>query len=391
VGDPVTLVALLLLAVSAIAIAWLNQRRRSAENAHRLAAAQGAARAERLDAIFNTAVDGIIVINDKGIIEAVNPAVVRMFGYVDREIIGQNVNILMPSPYREEHDGYIARYLATGQAKIIGTGRQVTARRKDGTTFPVQLAVGQFSLAGERKFTGIVHDLSARLHLEEQLREHAALAWVGEMAAVIAHEVRNPLAGIRGAVQTMGAQLAPESRNAAMIKEIVARIDSLNELMKDLLLFARPPQPRSSPTEIVPLIRMTANLLRQDPAFRDVQIDVDGSGPAIPADAEMLKIVFHNLLVNGAHAMAGGGRIRVGVEAENGACRIRFSDHGPGIPAEVRDKIFTPFFTTKARGTGLGLPTAKRLVEAHNGQIAVECPPGGGTTVTVTLPIANSE
>ncbi|HET7219234.1 MAG TPA: PAS domain S-box protein, partial [Vicinamibacterales bacterium] len=326
------------------------------------------------------------VIDRYGRVEAFNPAAERLFGYSEDEIIGENVNVLMPSPYNEEHDQYLARYLATGRAKIIGAGREVQGRRKDGTTFPVHLSVGQFTLTGEQKFTGILHDLSDRVRIEEQLRERASLAKLGEMAAVIAHEVRNPLAGIRGAVQTIGAQLPPEGRNSAMVREIVTRIDSLNEMMKDLLLFARPPQPRPRPTEIVPLVQMTAHLLTEDPALRGVHIDVAGSSPTITADAEMLKIVFQNLLVNGAHAMGGRGRIRVDVSTENTSCLVAFRDEGPGIPADVREKIFTPFFTTKKRGSGLGLPTAKRLIEAQNGHITVDCPPDGGTTVTVKLP-----
>jgi two-component system, LuxR family, sensor kinase FixL len=341
----------------------------------------------RWRAIIDSAVDGVVVIDQSGRIEAFNPAAERLFGYTEAELTGQNVNTLMPPPYHEEHDRYLARYLATGTAKIIGIGREVTARRKDGSTFPVHLSVGQFTLGGKQKFTGILHDLSGRVRMEEQLRERTSLARIGEMAAVIAHEVRNPLAGIRGAIQTIGGRLPPDSSESTMVKEIVSRIDSLNEMMKDLLLFARPPQPRLKPTQVVPLIQMTADLLAQDPALRDVQIDVSGSAPAISADAEMLKIVFQNVLMNGVHAMGGRGHLHVAVKTVNSSCVIAFSDQGPGIPAELRDKIFTPFFTTKSRGSGLGLPTAKRLVEAQNGDIAIECPPGGGTTVTITLPV----
>lgn len=340
----------------------------------------------RWRAIIDSAVDGIVVIDNYGRIEAFNPAAERLFGYAEAEVLTRNVNVLMPSPYHEEHDRYLSRHLATGAAKIIGIGREVVGRRKGGTTFPLHLSVGQFTIAGERKFTGMLHDLSARVRIEEQLRERTSLARLGEMAAVIAHEVRNPLAGIRGAIQTIGTRLPPESGDTVMVKEIVRRIDSLNEMMRDLLLFARPPQPRPLPTEIVPLIRMTANLLIEDPALRDLNIEIGGSSPAIPADAEMLKIVFQNLLVNAAHAMEGRGRIRVEVTTVDSSCLIAFTDHGAGIAADVLEKIFTPFFTTKSRGSGLGLPTAKRLVEAQNGRISIECPPAGGTTVTITLP-----
>ena len=224
----------------------------------------------RWRAIIDSAVDGIVVIDAHGRVEAFNPAAERLFGYTTAEVLGQNVNMLMPSPYHEEHDTYLARYLATGRAKIIGIGREVQGRRKDGTTFPLHLSVGQITIEGERKFTGILHDLSARVQMEGQLREQAALAKLGEMAAVIAHEVKNPLAGIRGAMQVIRQRMLPkDEREHRMLKDIVARIDSLDQMMKDLLLFARPPKPSRAPTEVAPLVQLTASLLSQDPALRE--------------------------------------------------------------------------------------------------------------------------
>lgn len=342
----------------------------------------------RWRSIIQSAVDGIIVIDARGIVEAFNPAAEQLFGYTESEVIGRNVSMLMPSPYREEHDAYLDRYQRTGEARVIGIGREVTGMRKDGTRFPLQLSVGEMQGAGaERKFTGILHDLSARVRMEEQLREQAALARLGEMAAVIAHEVKNPLAGIRGAIQVLSGRMAPDAPERAVAKEIVGRIDALNELMKDLLLFARPPQLRPHPIDIKPLVLTTAELLSGDPGLKEVEVNVDGSAPPILGDPELLKIVFLNLLVNGAHAMHGKGAIRVRLAASGQTCDIAFQDNGPGIPQDIRDKIFTPFFTTKSRGTGLGLPTAKRLIEAHRGQILIDCPPQGGTTVTVQLPL----
>ena len=341
----------------------------------------------RWRAVIDSAVDGIVVIDAHGRVESFNPAAERLFGYAASEVVGHNVDMLMPSPYREEHDSYLSRYLATGRAKIIGIGREVQGRRKDGTTFPLHLAVGQIMIAGERKFTGIVHDLSTRVQMEAQLREQAALAKLGEMAAVIAHEVKNPLAGIRGAIQVVAGRIPQEGTNVHVLKEIVARIDALDQMMKDLLLFSRPPLPKRAPTDIVPLVTTTARLLSQDPALRDVDVRIEGGAPPVPADPEMLQIVFQNLLINSAHAMLGKGLIRVAVDTVDSACRIAFIDGGPGIPADVRTKIFTPFFTTKSRGSGLGLPTAKRLIEAHDGQIAISCPPAGGTEVVIRLPM----
>ena len=175
-----------------------------------------------------------------------------------------------------------------------------------------------------------------------------------------------------------------------MIKEIVSRIDALNGLMQDLLLFARPPQPKPGLVDVTTVVTSTADLIAGDPALKDVQVRLEGTTPRIMADAELLKIVFVNLLVNAAHAMQGRGTIRVTFTASADTCRIDVADEGPGIPSEVLEKIFVPFFTTKSRGSGLGLPTAKRLVEAHGGNIRIACPAGGGTIVTVQLPGAGS-
>jgi two-component system sensor kinase FixL len=351
-----------------------------------LEGALGASEA-RWRAIIDSAVDGIVMIDAHGRVEAFNRAAERLFGYTLDEVLGRNVDMLMPSPYREEHDTYLSRYLATGRAKIIGVGREVQGRRKDGTTFPLHLSVGELTIDGERKFTGILHDLSSRVQLERQLREQESLAHLGEMAAVIAHEIKNPLAGIRGAMQVFGGRMAREGANTQIVNEIVARIDALDQMVKDLLLFARPPTPKPTPIDLVPLVRTTASLLSTDPALRHVEIDVEGTAPPVIADPDMMRVVFQNLLINSAHAMQGKGRIRVAVEPADSICQIAFVDAGPGIPPDLRDKIFTPFFTTKTRGSGLGLPTVKRLIEAHNGQIAIHCPPSGGTTVMIRLPM----
>jgi len=342
----------------------------------------------RWRSVIESAVDGIVAIDSRGRIESFNPAAQRLFGYTEAELVGRNVNVLMPAPHHDEHDGYLTRYLTTGEQHIIGIGREVTGLRRDGSTFPLHLSVGEMLVNGERKFTGILHDLSSRIQIEERLREQTALARLGEMAAVIAHEVKNPLAGVRGAIQVIGGRLPKGGKDSAIISEIVGRIDALNELMKDLLLFARPPQPRPTLVDLAGLVETTADLLGLDPALHGVAVRVHGEAPPVYADAELLKIVFLNLLVNGAQAMQGLGSIRVTLQVDAALSRVTFRDSGPGIPADVLAQIFTPFFTTKARGTGLGLATARRLVEAHAGTIAIACPPDGGTVVTIELPAA---
>jgi PAS domain S-box-containing protein len=346
---------------------------------------------ERWRAIVESAVDAIIVIDGRGRIEAFNPAAVRLFGYPDGDVIGKNVSLLMPSPYRDEHDAYLNRYQREGNARIIGIGREVDGRHRDGTIVPLHLSVGEMLVAGEKKFVGMLHDLTARKRMEQQLSEQQSLAKIGEMAAVLAHEIRNPLAGIRGAMQVMAARYEPGSKEGMVTKEIIARVDTLSELMQDLLLYARPPKPRPAPVDLKRLIQTIVELLSRDPDVSGMQVSVEGSAPLAHADPELLKIVFQNLLINGAHAMAGRGELHVRLTGNGQLSSVAFTDHGPGIPADIRDKIFTPFFTTKVRGTGLGLPTARRLVEAQGGTIAVECPPDGGTTVLVQVPVLTSQ
>lgn len=340
----------------------------------------------RWAAVIASAVDAMIVIDAKGAIEVFNPAAERLFGYPAGEVIGRSVNLLMPSPYREEHDHYMADYLHTGHKKIIGIGREVTGRRRDGSTFPVHLSVGEMAVGNERHFTGILHDLTPRVELEARIREQTALARLGEMAAVIAHEVKNPLAAVRGAVQVVGRRLPADSKDGPIIAEIVTRIDALDGLIQDLLLFARTPQPRISQVDLAALLRLVVELLGSDPAHSSLRIDLSGALPPISGDAELLKIVFQNLLINAGQAMQGRGTVAVTLSADGGWQRVLVSDSGPGLTAEAREHLFQPFFTTKSRGTGLGLPTAKRLVELHGGAIAVDSRPGAGTSVIVTLP-----
>jgi two-component system sensor kinase FixL len=382
-SDPADQLALGVFVATGVVISWVSHRLYLAQQGRRIATA-------RATAIIDAAVDGIIMIDAHGRIEAFNHAAERLFGYTIDEVLGRNVNVLMPSPYREEHDTYLARYLATGRAKIIGIGREVQGLRKDGTTFPLHLSVGEITIHGERKFTGILHDLTARVQMEGRLREQESLAKLGEMAAVIAHEIKNPLAGIRGAIQVFGGRMLQEGANTDILDEIVARIDALDRMMKDLLLFARPPEPKRAPIDLVPLVRTTVSLLSTDPAVRDVDIEVEGAAPPVSADADMLRVAFQNLIINSAHAMQGKGSIRVAVESADTVCQIAFVDAGPGMPPDVRERIFRPFFTTKSRGSGLGLPTVKRLIEAHNGQISIDCPPSGGTTVVIRLPIGTA-
>src|SRR4030095_4817684 len=187
-------------------------------------------------------------------------------------------------------------------------------------------------------------------------------------------------------MQVVGSRLPSDGKDGPVIKEILSRLDALNSLLNDLLLFGRTPAPRFAPVSLGSLLKSTSNLLSTDPTFKELAFDLEGDSDPIVADLELLRIVFQNLMINSGQASNGRGRMRVrGSWDAQGRC-ITIAENGPGIPPEPRGKLFKPFFTTKARGTGLGLSIAKRLVELHNGSITVDCPAEGGTVVTVRLP-----
>jgi signal transduction histidine kinase len=207
------------------------------------------------------------------------------------------------------------------------------------------------------------------------------------MAAVVAHEVRNPLAGVKGAIQVLMSRRTADDEELPVMRDIVARIDALSELINDLMVFARPRPPRLAVVGLHPIVADAITIVRRDPSAQGVQIDVVGEDVSVTADGQLMRATVLNLLLNAAQAMAGQGQIVLRTSRHNGNAMLQIRDTGPGIPEDLRDQIFEPFFTTKARGGGLGLPIARRTVELHGGSLTLECPPEGGTVVTMTLPL----
>jgi two-component system sensor kinase FixL len=363
---------------------WTARDRMDAEQANAALRRSDA----RWQAIVESAVDAIILIDRRGVIESFNASAERMFGYRAGEVIGRNVTVLMPEPYASEHDQYMGRYLRTRERRIIGIGREVTARRKDGTTFPAHLSVGECHLNDEAKFTGIIRDLTERVSLEVRLREESGLVRIGELAAVLAHEVKNPLAAVSGAVQMLGDHLTSDE-DREIVGEILRRLDGLGTLMTDLLLYARPPRPSPIDVDVGGLLRALVAFFQSDPAWHRLAVTIDGTDVRLAADPELLKVALQNLLLNAAQAMKGQGEVRVTVTAADGLVHLDVVDQGPGIPPDVREKLFTPFFTTKSRGTGLGLATVRRIAEAHRGQVTILESGRAGTTMRLTLPVSS--
>jgi PAS domain S-box-containing protein len=353
---------------------------------------------------FKSALDhaAIVATTDvTGKITYVNDKFVEISGYSRDELIGQDHRIINSGLHPKDFMHNLWRTIANGQ---VWHG-EIRNRAKDGHLYWVDTTIVPF--LDERgkpyQYIAIRADITARKQAEEQLRQQAALARVGQMAAVVAHEVRNPLAGIKGAMQILISRRAADDRELPVMRDIVGRIDALSELINDLMVFARPRPPKLTIVELRPLVLDAISMVRRDPVGESVQIAVTGDDVSVTADSEMVRATVLNLLLNAAQAMAGrpstalgagpstalgaGGRIDVTLAHRGDRASIEVRDTGPGIPAELREQVFEPFFTTKARGGGLGLPIARRTAELHGGSLTLEVPAGGGTIVTLTLPV----
>lgn len=320
----------------------------------------------------------------RGIIKFVNEKFCQVSRYHREELLGQDHRIL--------NSDYHSKAFMRNLWVTIANGRiwrgEIRNRAKDGTFYWVDTTIVPF--LDERgkpyQYTAIRYEITDRKRTEEKLREQEALARLGQMAAVVAHEVKNPIAGIRGALQVIGARMPADSRDKPVVGEIIARLDSLNVIVHDLLVFARPRPPQLQSVPLRSLLNGTIDLLRRDPAYAGLRVDVFADDAIVAADPEQLQIAFQNIVINAAQAMNGAGPMRIELARENGSWKIAFCDQGPGMPPEVLAQVFEPFFTTKHRGTGLGLPIARRIVEAHGGTIEIDLPDTGGTVVAIWLP-----
>ena len=318
-----------------------------------------------------------------GTITYVNDAFCRISKYSREELIGQNHRLINSGLHPPEFFQELYRSIASGR---VWRG-EIRNRAKDGSIYWVDTTIVPLLGADERpyEYIAIRHEITERKRSEAALRDQTALAQLGKLAAVVAHEVRNPLAGIRGALQIIQPRLPAGEREQAVIIEAVQRIDTLNEIVEDLLMFARPTRPSLAPTSVPQLVSDTVGLFKQDPSVTGITVEVTDADVLVSADAEQVKQVLLNVLMNGAQAMEGHGHIRISVQEADHEVFVQVADRGPGISEEVRDRLFEPFFTTRHRGTGLGLSTARRLMTAQGGSIRLECPPGGGTVAVIGL------
>lgn len=365
-----------------------------------------------LAAVLQTAVDAIIIIDQRGTIESVNPATERMFGFSSQEMLGQNVKMLMPSPYHEQHDGYLDRYRQTGERRIIGIGREVMGQRKDGSTFPLHLAVSEIN-AGERKlFAGIIRDISDLKAAESELKQlnmtldervrvqtghlHAAqaellekekFATLGRISGGIAHEIRNPLNAIKTSAYYL---LNAKEPSAEKRQEHLTRIDRqvmiIDGAVTALSDLARLPEPKRVSCDITAMIQ---DVIRNWSLPTNITLDLHFPVklPHAYCDARQLPIVFANLIRNARDAMPNGGTLTLAGYVEAERLIVSVSDTGTGMPPEILARIDEPFFSTKSRGMGLGLAITNAILGKNDCTMRVETVVGEGTKFLVALPV----
>ncbi len=359
------------------------------------------------ETILDTIVDGVITIDARGTIQSYNKACVELFGYAPEEVLGQNVKMLMPTPYRTEHDSYLSNYQNTGQAKVIGIGREVSGQRKDGSVFPMELAVGDTDRGGEHAFVGVIRDLSERKEAEkaqEQLRQSQKMESLGQLTGGIAHDFNNLLAVILGNLDLMLELMDHDDPLCNYLRPAIEASEHGAELTKQLLAFGRKHalQPKLlQPNEL--LENLTAMLRRSLGERVKLVLSPDTEAWLIYVDPTLLQNALLNLSVNARDAMPEGGKLIFETKnvvlddsyalekqevVEGDYVMITVSDTGTGMNAETAGKAFEPFYTTKevGKGSGLGLSMVYGFVKQSNGHIQIYSELGMGTTIKIYLP-----
>ena len=366
------------------------------------------ASANHLRSILSTVPDAMIVIDEYGVILSFSAAAERLFGYEESEVIGTNVSRLMPEPDRGRHDSYMHRYVDTGERRIIGIGRVVVGQKRDGSTFPMELAVGEARGEGQRVFTGFIRDLTERHRTQSRVEElqaeliHVArVSGMGAMASTLAHELNQPITAVANYVEAIRDLLAaPDEGDLPMIREALG--DAASEAMRAGHIVRRL-RDFVARGEVEKTVENLASLVEEAIALGlvgaresgvEAKVDLDPACVGVLVDKVQIQQVLINLARNAVEAMANSSPRKIWVTSHGvdaATVQVTVADTGPGVSPEIADQLFTAFVSTKSEGMGLGLSICRTIVEANGGRIWFEPRPGGGSQFNFTLVRAEPE
>jgi PAS domain S-box-containing protein len=339
--------------------------------------------------ILDTATDAIITINEDHIIVGFNRGAENIFGFSREEALGQDLDIIIPPPYKHEHRDYVRRYIATRKPHLIGKHVQLNAQRRDGSEFPMSISFSVAEVRGDLYFTGIIRDITEYKAMEERLLQSERLAAVGNTVSHIAHEIKNPLAIIGGFARQLQKTPnldEPGQRKLDIIVEEVGRLEGMIAEMRD---FVKRPTAHKEPSDVEALIDEVVDLFEDTLQEQNVTLKRTRTTetPILNFDRQQIHQVLINLFKNALEAMPQGGELTVATQVKGPNLEISISDTGQGMTPEVKANIFQPYFTTKEKGTGLGLAICQNILEEHGGCLIAESAPGQGSTFTIQIPL----
>ena len=356
--------------------------------------------------VIETSPDGFIIIDENGIIQSFSPAAERMFCYKVREVIGKNISMLMPSPFAQKHDGYLQQYLKTGEKNIIGIGREVVARKKNGTTFHVELSVGEVTSQGRRLFTGFIRDLTAHRISEKQITQlqselihvarHSAM---GELATTLSHELNQPLTAIAN-YTLVTRRLVANLENCENTEPVLELLDKAavqaqraGEIIRSIRSFIKHHENEFNWVNLEEAVCESVKIATIGTAKDNIEIEINKPEilPDVCMDRIQIQQVVTNLVRNAVDAVRdqdGKRIVRIDLDLHGRrSVIVRVRDNGPGISPEVGKKLFEAFNTSKAEGVGVGLAISKTIISSHNGDIRGKNNPEGGAEFYFVLPI----